>query len=170
MLTKNFYSYIRSSFSGQETYATFTNTDGTIRTVFVATNYPPFKVMNVWGKSTTSTGVSFGTGTTLASVSDYTLESRLTDNQISVSTPSAVSFSRGDAYDEYSVTFGVTNKTANDITISEIGLTAMPYSPSGGSNVYTLVDRTVLDTPITIPAGQSKQITYTIRFNYGGAV
>ena len=170
MLTKNFYSYIRSHFSGNDTYATFTNTEGIIRTVPASANYPPFKVMNVWGKSTTSTGVSFGTGTTLASVSDYTLESRLTDNQINVSTPSAVSFSRGDAYDEYSVTFGVTNKTANDITISEIGLTAMPYSPPSGSDVYALVDRTVLETPITIPARQSKQITYTIRFNYGGAV
>ena len=170
MLTKNFYSYIRSYFSGNDTYATFTSTEGTIQTVPASASYPPFKVMNAWSKSTTTTGVSFGTGTTLASVSDYALESRLTDSQINVSTPSAVSFSRDDAYDEYSVTFGVTNKTANDITISEIGLTAMPYFPSSGGNVYTLVDRTVLDTPVTISAGQSKQITYTIRFNYGGAV
>ena len=166
MLTKNFYSYIRSSFSGSNTYATFTNTDGTISNVSTSANYPPFKVMNSWARSNISTGVSFGTGTTPATASDYFLDSLLTDNQISVSTPSAVSFSRGDAYDEYSVTFGVTNKTANDITISEIGLTAMPDSPSSGSNVYALVDRTVLDEPVTIPAKQSKQITYTIRFNY----
>lgn len=167
MLTKNFYAYIRADFSEKTTEATFTKTDGTTSTVSLSSDYPPFKVMNKWAKSTTGTGVSFGTGTTPATASDYFLESILTDTQINVSTPSSISFSRYDAYEEYTVTFGVTNKTADAITISEMGLTAMPCSPNSGSNYYALVDRTVLDAPVTIPAGQSKQITYTIRFNYG---
>ena len=148
--------------------ATFTTTNGTTSTVTANANYPPFKVMNGWSKSATITGVSFGTGTTPATVSDYFLESILGDTQISVSAPSSISFNKLDTYEEYTVTFGVTNKTADAIAISEIGLTAMPYSPYSGNNQYALVDRTVLDTPVTIPAGQSKQITYTIRFNYGG--
>ena len=166
MLTKNFYAYIRADFSESTTTATFTKPDGSKSTVALSSDYPPFKVMNNWAKSITTTGVSFGTGTTPATASDYVLESVLGDNKINVSTPSSISFSRYDTYEEYTVTFGVTNKTADAITISEMGLTAMPYSPSSGSNYYALVDRTVLDAPVTIPAGQSKQITYTIRFNY----
>ena len=170
MLTKNFYAYIRADFSENTTAATFTKTDGSESTVTLSSDYPPFKVMNNWAKSITGTGVSFGTGTTPATASDYVLESILDDTKINVSTPSSISFSRYDTYEEYTVTFGVTNKTADAITISEMGLTAMPYSPYSGGNYYALVDRTVLDNPITIPAGQSKQITYTIRFNYGNAV
>ena len=170
MLTKNFYSYIRADFSESTTAATFTKTDGITNTVTLSSDYPPFKVMNTWAKSITATGVSFGTGTTPATASDYVLESILDDKKINVSTPSSISFSRYDTYEEYTVTFGITNKTADAIAISEIGLTAMPYSPYNGNNVFALVDRTVLETPITIPAGQSKQITYTIRFNYGDAV
>ena len=164
MLTKNFYSYIRAAF--QETSVTFTLSDGTTNMTNLSNDIPPFNAMNVWADGTTDIkGVSFGTGTTPATASDYSLESMLGSTQISVATPSSVSFSKVDTYEEYSVTFGVTNKTSNDITISEVGLTAMPAS-AGGSMCYVLVDRTVLDTPVTIPAGQSKQITYTIRFNY----
>ena len=165
MLTKNFYSYMRGALQ-KASDAKFTRTDGDTNVLsFSSSDTPPFKAMNSWAKSATTTGVSFGTGTTPATASDYCLESILTSTEISVSVPSAVSFSRGDSFDEYSVSFGVTNITAETINISEVGLIALPQS-----TWYVLVDRTVLDTPITIPAGQSKQITYTIRFNYGDAV
>lgn len=170
MLTKNFYAYIKSVFSGSGTVATFTLTNGATSTDSANTNTPPFKVMNGWSTSATVAGVSFGTGTTPATVSDYFLESILGNTQIRVSAPNSISFNKLDTYEEYTVTFGVTNKTADAIAISEIGLTAIPYSTYSGNNQYALVDRTVLDNPITIPAGQSKQITYTIRFNYGDAV
>ena len=164
MLTKNFYSYMRAVF--QDTSAEFVKTDGTAtsKTYYNADN--PFVVMKNWAASISTAGVSFGTGATPATASDYVLESILDNTKINVSVPSAVSYSRGDTYDEYSVSFGVTNKTTETITISEVGLTAAPYYSSGSTSVYVLVDRTVLDTPVTIPAGQSKQITYTIRFNY----
>ena len=167
MLTKNFYSFMRLVF--QKATSTFTLTDGSVSTISSTTNsQPPFEIMKNWANAVNATGVSFGTGTTPATASDYFLESILGNNKINVSTPSSISFSRYDTYEEYTVTFGVTNKTAEAITISEVGLTAVPYSYSTAS--YALVDRTVLDAPVTIPAGQSKQITYTIRFNYGDAV
>ena len=163
MLTKNFYSFMRLVF--QKATSTFTLTDGSVSTISSTTNsQPPFEIMKNWANAVNATGVSFGTGTTPATASDYFLESILGNNKINVSTPSSISFSRYDTYEEYTVTFGVTNKTAEAITISEVGLTAVPYSYSTAS--YALVDRTVLDAPVTIPAGQSKQITYTIRFNY----
>ena len=166
MLTKNFYSFMRAAL--QKTSATFTLRSGSTNAFsYVSSNSTaPFEALEIWGDGQTNVkGVSFGIGTTPATTSDYCLESILGSTQISVSVPSAVSYSRGDAFDEYSVSFGVTNITAEAITISEVGLIATPSSAN-----YVLVDRTVLDTPVTIPAGQSKQITYTIRFNYGDAV
>ena len=166
MLTKNFYSYMRYVF--QNKASTFTATDGTLhKDISFAASDPPFIAMKKWADKASSYGVSFGTGTTPATASDYCLESILGTTQISTSVPSTVSYSRVDTYEEYSVTFGVTNKTADAITISEVGLTIYD---SNKPYAYVLIDRTVLDTPITIPAGQSKQITYTIRFNYGDAV
>lgn len=169
MLTKNFYSFMGSALSGSSTSARFILVDGSGYTAPITTSdTPPFSAMNNWSYSVEKKGVSFGTGTTPATASDYVLESILDNTKINVSVPSAVSYSRGDTYDEYSVTFGVTNKTADAITISETGLAVALSNYSGAK--YALVDRTVLDTPVTIPAGQSKQITYTIRFNYGDAV
>ena len=169
MLTKNFYSLLKVFFNNEDK-GNFTATDGNTRTAFVNNNRAPFYVMKDWSSGITANGVSFGTGTTPATSSDYWLESALGSTQISVSTPSAVSFSQFDTYEEYSVTFGITNKTAEAITISEVGLTALTNMGTSEDYCYVLVDRTVLDTPVTIPAGQSKQITYTIRFNYGDAV
>lgn len=161
MLTKNFYSFMRATL--QNTTADFTLKNGSAQSsVFVPSDYkPPFAAMNKHVVNTNDAGVSFGIGTTPANTTDYKLENSLPSTQISVSVPSAVSYSRGTTYEEYSVTFGVTNKTTASITISEIGLIASPQTA-----YPVLVDRTVLDTPVTIPAGQSKQITYTIRFNY----
>ena len=171
MLTKNFYSYMRAAL--QKTPAEFLQPDGLTTTKNLTSDQAPFKVMNTWASYSETTGVSFGTGTTIATASDYRLENILNSEKINVVTPSEVSFSRFGAYEEYSVTFGVTNKTTYPITISEVGLTAKPFYFANGNNythTYALVDRTVLDTPVTIPVGQSKQITYTIRFNYGDAV
>ena len=164
MLTKNFYSFMRGTL--QKKSAEFTHTNGETATDNYNYNsaLPPFNIMNTWAYTTSSYGVAFGTSTTPATVSDYYLENILDNTQISVASPSGVSYSRLDAHEEYSVTFGITNITSNAITIAEVGLIAKI-----NDFYYALVDRTVLDTPVTIPAGQSKQITYTIRFNYGDA-
>ena len=167
MLTKNFYSYMRGVL--QKTSAAFTKTDGNTSTANISGDSPPFHTMVYWSKALNKIGVSFGTGTTPSTVSDYFLESILGDTQISVTVPSAVTFSRGDTFDEYSASFGVTNITGAAITISEVGLIANPLyggSPTSSSNVYALVDRTVLDSPVTIQPNETKHIAYTIRFNY----
>ena len=65
--------------------------------------------------------------------------------------------------------FTVTNNNSNEIIIKEIC-----YFSQGGwssdigntSGVTLLLDRTVLDTPVTIPAGGVGQVVYTITFNY----
>lgn len=61
----------------------------------------------------------------------------------------------------YTATFS--NNTAADVVITEIGFfTNFFYTSSSNDNF--LLDRIVLDTPITIPAGESKAITYELGF------
>lgn len=167
MLTKNFYSFMRLAFSGNNTPTSFTKTDGTTSSVQeIANAQLPFKVLKDWAPNSNSSGVCFGNGATPVTESDYVLESILTETQLNVSTPSAVSYSRGDTFDEYSVSFGVTNKISNPITISEVGLIARPFYSDRSNYTCTLVDRTLLDVPVTIQPNETKHIAYTIRFNY----
>ena len=168
MLTKNFYSYMNAAFSAADKEIPFVKTDGATANFRYSNSFAPFAVMNKWSVENTGYGVSFGAGTTPATTSDYKLESVLGSTRISVATPSSVSYSRDDTFDMYSVSFGITNITSDAITISEVGL--IVSVTSGSSNYTVLVDRTVLDTPVTIPPHETKHIAYTIRFNYGGAV
>ena len=164
MLTKNFYALMRTALG--KTSSTVTSIENTTVTVSMSSTnwYGVFGNMNSYEESGYQY-VRFGSGTTPATVNDYTLESQI-NSDITVANPNKVTTEQTDSYILWTVTFGV--KASVETTISEIGLIAKAYLSSGP--VSTLVDRTVLDEPITIPAGQSKQITYTIRFNYGDAV
>ena len=169
MLTKNFYSCLRARL-GETTTVPVTETDGNFRSDGAFEKYAPvlpFAAMNQYSSNDTSVGTCFGSGNTPATVDDYHLEQRI-DSGISVVAQTKALCTSTETYIEYSATFGVGNTSNADKTIAEVGLII-----SGSRADYStrlLVDRTVLDTPITIPAGQSKQITYTIRFNYGDAV
>lgn len=178
MLTKNFYSYMRKKFcaatNGSSVYGKFTNLSGVVEEKQSSKDDAgPIQNMNICNaKAAEGVGVYFGSGTTPATPDDYKLENPIATG-LSVVAPAGVSFTRGDGYDEYSVTFGVT-ASADQVIITEIGLKSCSYTyiasgTQANTYNYALFDRTVLDEPITIPAGQSKQVTYTIRFNYGDA-
>lgn len=161
MLTKNFYGVQKAIHSATTTSGTDINgANGTFSISSVTTNF------NGLFKSMVTEGyVFFGDGTTPATVNDIALENSVS-TKIKVTYPSAISINEKDEYIEYTATYGV---TANeDVTISEVGAALKAYLiiSSAGAAHTILCDRTVLDTPITIPAGESKQITYTIRFNY----
>lgn len=161
MLTKNFYALMRAAL-GKISSNVISTGNTTVTTDFSNNNwYGVFNGMCVYNNSSGSQYVLFGNGTTPATVNDYELESPIVSG-IKVANPSSTTNEQTDDYILWTVTFGV--KASVDTTISEIGLISKAYKTGGA--VETLVDRTVLDTPITIPAGQSKQITYTIRFNY----
>lgn len=118
-----------------------------------------------WNSYNGGSGVCFGSGTTPATKDDYILESILDSQSLGVTLPSAVTYNQTDEYDEYTATYGVMAKT--DVTIGEMGLVWQIYYQYGSTNNFyhfALMDRTVLDEPISIPAGESKQIVYTIRF------
>ena len=66
--------------------------------------------------------------------------------------------------------YTITNTGNEAFTIKEIGLFAAPSLNKGpdiavAGSFSILLDRTVLDTPVTIPAGGIGQVEYTITFN-----
>ena len=167
MLTKNFYALMRAGLGLANGSVISENNEKKIARYDSKWWNGVFTKMNNYENTTSSQNVEFGNGTTPATVNDYKLENKITTG-ISVAYPSSVTTEYTDSYILWTVTFGITASV--ETTISEIGLTSIATIGDGGLSATVLVDRTVLDEPITIPAGQSKQITYTIRFNYGDAV
>ena len=169
MLTKNFYSYMVAKLSDLNTSCVLI--DG--KQSEIKSNSSGTKVFAAMLKRSTNSaddkgGVLFGAGTAPATVQDYKLDAPITTG-LSIIFPNNLTYAKGNSFEDVAVTYGVTNTSSSEITISEIGLVATIYI-SGNLYESILVDRTVLDTPVTIPAGESKQIAYTIRFNYGDAV
>ena len=71
----------------------------------------------------------------------------------------------------YTIRYTLTNTGNEDFTISEIGLFGFLYKKHKSYNYHYrynfLTERTLLESPITIPAnGGVGQLTYTLRYNY----
>lgn len=114
-----------------------------------------------------TSGVAFGDGNIAPTIDDITLSG----NCIRTLTHTC---SVTNTADEDGVTttalYTLTNTGTEDITISEVGLFAKLSTTSSDTYKYmALVERTLLDEPVTIPAGGVGQITYTIRMNYPAA-
>lgn len=119
-------------------------------------------------KDATAAGISVGIGSTAATEDDWQLESTLTTGiNIALTDTTYGNDAPGIPYAQYSVT--VTNTGSDPITVKEIG-----YKQTVGSVIYPgatvgsgsrvfLLDRTVLDTPVTIAAGDAGIITYKLR-------
>lgn len=139
--------------SGATTDAGYYNSTGVI--VGLA-----FRADNVVFNSSAN-GIVLGSGTTAPTLDDYKLE-----DQIKSGLTCSVSYVTDDNNDT-SYLLTITNATDEDIVIGEIGIQSMAWKTyNSNSSVWVLVDRTVLDYPVTIPPGGIGQITYTIRLNY----
>lgn len=106
-------------------------------------------------------GVCFGNGTTPPTENDHCMEGDLLTNYGYSQT---YNFSK----DSVTVTYTITNSGNDPFTISEVGLLTHAYQQDKYGSYYSsgiLLDRTVLESPITIPAGGVGQVTYTIRMN-----
>ena len=112
--------------------------------------------------SINETCIVLGDGDATPTINDYNLSGNLITGI--VSSTSTVRKPNG-----VEKRFTVTNNNSNEIIIKEIC-----YFSQGGwssdlgstSGTILLLDRTVLDTPVTIPAGGVGQVVYTITFNY----
>ena len=105
-----------------------------------------------------TSGVMFGTNSTPPTFEDYTI------NNSGITVTGALD-KTVNINDNGGITAvlncTLTNTGEAEITISEVGLKAS-FTNTGS----VLFDRTVLDTPVTIPAGGVGQVEYTITFNY----
>lgn len=110
-------------------------------------------------------GVYFGSGSTPATRADITLESPITSG-LSISNTSKLFQVEEKADDNY-VCYGsyvLKNTTDADIIIREIGVIT-PIGLSSSAYYPTLMERTVLTEPITIPAGGVKMIVLSVDLN-----
>ena len=110
-------------------------------------------------------GISVGTGSTPASENDWNLENTITSG-LTVTVANMTSGVDSDGNPKITYQLSVTNTGSGAITISEIGYKQSIYGakyPGGtaGSRVC-LLDRTVLETPLTLAAGDAGTITYTL--------
>ena len=127
-----------------------------------------FSQLSSHSNSLTTSGIAFGTGTTPPTFNDYKLSGELITN---LSVSNTVSKNQdGNGTIEFTTVSLITNNNATDVTIGEVAYVHMNQScyPTSTSIItgYYMCERTVLDTPVTIPAGGIGQVTYTIRMNY----
>ena len=111
----------------------------------------------------TGKGVRFGTGNTPATLDDYKLS-----GDIITTLSGNCAISNGVDADGAYVTalYTLTNTGNSDVTVAEVGTFVYINRTSTSTKAYPMIDRTVLDTPVTIPAGGIGQVVYTITFNY----
>lgn len=118
----------------------------------------------------TNSGVIFGTGNTPATDEDIDLESQITSG-LSVASPIVTKGMDGTKC-FVTLRYVVSNTTSADIIIKEVGMRcAVTAGTSAGqttglSNRYILADRTVLATPLTVPASSNAVLEYTLESDW----
>lgn len=172
MLTKNFknmMAMVLPSVSGGPGLLPVKDITGNVRyfgTIQDTSSFP-YTRTNSYTATATAAGWTFGSGTTPATDDDYALESPITSG-LSCSSASALRKLDANGYPYVTWAMTVTNTSNAPITISEIGYKQNMYcttaleGTSYGRYVF-LIDRTVLTTPITIPAGQYAVVEYTLK-------
>jgi len=124
--------------------------------------------------SNSSTGVAFGSGDTAPTENDYTVTPIAgLDATSPGSALTTVYDSENNKYYTY-YNYTVTNNNAEAVTIREIGKFNVFYkasalgslcSTSNSDKMSVLVDRVVLDDPVTIPAGESGVVRYSVSYS-----
>ena len=104
-------------------------------------------------------GVVLGTGTTPPSLDDYALSGELITGYTYTSSVKNEVHEDGQSI---TASYTITNNGSQAFTIGEVGLIAS-FTGSASAAAKALLERTVLDEPITIAAGGVGQLTYTIR-------
>lgn len=175
MITNNYL----SALFGTSTHAPLRMVDyaGNVKYSFFYNNASQLRALSLWYCMDTvylnqtipnmTGGVIFGSGDEPATPNDYTM-----DYIQGLTTTVNKTFADDDNGASCTAVYTITNTNANDVTISEVGIfskiqTRATADATGGANYGPyLLEHTVLDTPVTIPAGGIGQVTYTIRMNY----
>lgn len=178
MFTKNIFAWLASpGTSERHSICNVTNTSGTKQILW--TNGKSVNVCD-FGTSlhklvTALNGncVMIGTGSTPPTRNDYHLESPITSG-ITITNGTITTVRADDDRILMAANYTVQNNVTEDLVISEIGAFANVTGYEGATTsqgtvtVTALMERTVFDTPVTIPTGESRIIQYVIRI--GGLV
>lgn len=119
-----------------------------------------------WGES----GLYFGSGTTKPTIDDYRLESETIQNLAGI--PNVTVVHNDESFMSATVSMVVTNNNSEAVTISEVGLFGsdsymhMSLTSTSTSGAAFLLERSLLDKPVTIQPGGVGKIEYTIRLNF----
>lgn len=139
---------------------------------YLMEQYPefPYKRTETFSTSPTTAGIVLGRGTTEPKVTDNTLEDMITSGINVTVTSKSVGIEGVDTpYVRYNLT--VTNQTGSTLTIAEAGYQQTisvgigPGSTSATTAVF-LLDRTLLDEPLTLANGDAGVIQYTLKTKY----
>lgn len=122
--------------------------------------------MNFDAANSTS-GTIIGSGDTTPTENDYQLASRITSG-ISSTSPAVTSGTDASGNPYLDLVYTLSNSTSSDIIIKEVG-----YVQQLGCNSATntlgvslkkfLLDRTVLENPLTVPANGTAVLKYTLK-------
>lgn len=106
--------------------------------------------------------VVVGTGTTPVTTDDYTLANIVT---LAQGTPVKTNVIENGAYKGFIISLPITNNTGSALTITEVGIMSYAYRSNGGSNtIPVLIERTLLDVPVTIEAGQTMAVNIALMY------
>lgn len=125
-----------------------------------ASNYYSPSMRKVRTELNPYSGVIFGSGTTPPTIDDYKLSGQLIKT---ISASASYTFKTDGDGIYHECLYTITNTGSEEITIGEVALLA---GVGSSLNQKILVERTVLETPVTISAGGVGMVTYTIRLNY----
>lgn len=116
-------------------------------------------------------GVVFGDGSVEPALNDYKLSGTVllsSDASGTGTCASTMDSNAGEA--SLTGTYTITNKRDTEIVIREVGImleAKAATSPTGSlSSSYFLVERSLLDEPVTIPAGGFGQVVYTVKMGF----
>ena len=175
MLTNNYYRCIASALTNNDS-PRYTALDGSTQLLSYPTHGLRFggnshgeanmSKVSTNINSSNSTGAVFGDGNTHPTAEDYKLSGNYITSGFEYTAVLSYNFTDADA--SITATYTITNTSEAPISIKEVGLIAALNQISNANNIKNnaLIDRTVLDTPVTLPAGGVGQVVYTITFNY----
>lgn len=116
--------------------------------------------------SATFSSMVFGTGDTAVTYDDYKLESEYTSYSRASFVVTEPVYDASTRKFTRTVSCVLTNTGASEVTLKEMGIymSTAGYSSSTTGARWCLVYREVLDTPITIAAGDSVKYTHTFEY------
>ena len=129
----------------------------------------PYNPVQSFTLNAAAAGISIGTGTASPTEDDNNLEETITSG-VSVVLTSTEYGAENPWYPYIKYDLTVTNTSANPLVVTEIGYkqslsTSRYLGSTARENAVLLLDRCVLDTPVTIAPGDAGIVTYRLQTN-----